>query len=166
MSRSSDPPMVGVGASGRQGSRPGALALDKSARRRRRGIPRVRCSAALDEKKVSLGIGDGPVLDAFGNHEHFAGTETNGAVSQLEGDFPDENQKEVIGVVVFVPNEFTLDLYHQEVVSVEGADDARLPIVRKCREFIGKIDCVHQYHEMLDRASSAHFTQMPKFDIQ
>lgn len=77
---------------------------------------------------MSLGLGDGPVLDAFGHHEYFAGTEPNGAVSQLNSNMPDENQKEIVGIVVLMPNEFALDFYDQQIVPVEAADDARLPI--------------------------------------
>lgn len=83
------------------------------------------------------------MLYAFGHYEYFAWPEPNSAVPQLNSNMPGENQKEIVGIVVFVPNEFALDLYNHEVMPVEAADDARLPIFRKCGEFIREIDCVH-----------------------
>ena len=94
---------------------------------------------------MGLGLGDGSVFHAFGHHEYFAWPEPNGAVSQLNSDMPDENQKKIVGIVVLMPNEFALDLYDHEIVPVEAAYDARLPIIRKCREFIREVDWVHDF---------------------
>ena len=77
---------------------------------------------------MGLVFGDRSVLNALGHHKYFARTKPNSAVSQLNGDMPNENQKEVVGIVVLVPNEFTLDFHDHEVVAVEAADDTRLPV--------------------------------------
>jgi hypothetical protein len=77
---------------------------------------------------MSLILGNWSVLYALGHHEYFARTNAHGTVAQLNRNMPDENQKEIIGVIVFVPNKFALDLHDHEVVPVEATDDARLPI--------------------------------------
>jgi len=77
---------------------------------------------------MGLIFGDRPVLHALGNHEYFAWTDPYSAVSQLDRNLPNENQKEVVGIVVFVPNKFALDLYNHEVVAVKASDNSRLPI--------------------------------------
>ena len=77
---------------------------------------------------MGLLFSDRSVLYALGHHKYFARTKPNSAVSQLNGDMPNENQKEVVGIVVLVPNEFTLDLHDHEVMPVEATDNARLPI--------------------------------------
>jgi len=77
---------------------------------------------------MGLVLGDRSVLYALGRYEHFAWTNPNGAVAQLNGNLPNENQKEVVGIVVLVPNEFALDLHNHEVMPVEATDNARLPI--------------------------------------
>ena len=77
---------------------------------------------------MGLVLSDRSVLYALGHYKYFAWTESNSAVSQLNSDLSDENQKEVVGIVVLVPNEFALELDDHEVVTVEATDDVRLPI--------------------------------------
>jgi hypothetical protein len=115
----------------------------------RRHIPSIRRSAGFDEKNMGLVLSDRPVLNALRHHEYFAWTKPYSAVSQLNSDMSNENQKEVVGIVVLVPNEFALDLHDHEVVTVEATDDARLPIFRECREFIREIYCAHGFHDFL-----------------
>ena len=76
---------------------------------------------------MGLVLSDRPVLNALGHDEYFAWTKPDNAVSQLNSHMPNENQKEVVGIVVLVPNKFALDLHDHEVVTVEASDDARLP---------------------------------------
>jgi hypothetical protein len=77
---------------------------------------------------MGLALGDRSVLYALGYYEYFTRAKPNSAVSQLNRDMPNENQKEIVGIVVLVPNEFALDLHNHEVMPVEAADDTRLPV--------------------------------------
>lgn len=77
---------------------------------------------------MGLVFSDRSVLYALGHYKYFAWTKPNSAVSQLNSDMPNENQKEIVGIVVLVPNEFALDLHDHEVVAVEATDNSRLPI--------------------------------------
>ena len=75
------------------------------------------------------------------------------AIPQLDGDMPGENQKEIVGIVVLMPNEFTFDFHHHQVMAVEAADDARLPIFIERRKFLREIDWVHRINSGFVAAS-------------
>lgn len=107
---------------------PGRSDLNSSTGGRCRHIPGIRRSAGFNEKNMGLVLSDRTVLNALGHYKYFAWTEPNSAVSQLNSDMSNENQKEVVSIVMLVPNKFTLDLDDHEVVTVEAADDVRLPI--------------------------------------
>ena len=104
------------------------LQLNDSTGGRCRLIARIRRSTGFNEKNMGLVLGDRPVLNALGHYEYFARTKSNSAVSQLNRDMPNENQEEIVRIVMLVPNEFALDLHDHEVVTVEAADNSRLPI--------------------------------------
>jgi hypothetical protein len=77
---------------------------------------------------MGLVLSDRTVLNALGHYKYFAWTEPNSTVSQLNSDMSNENQKEIVSIVMLVPNKLTLDLDDHEVVTFEAADDVRLPI--------------------------------------
>jgi len=78
---------------------------------------------------MGLVLGDRSMFDALGHYEYFAWADTHGAAAHLNGDMPNQNQKEVVGIIVFVPDEFAFDLHDHEVMTVEAADDSRLPMI-------------------------------------
>jgi hypothetical protein len=86
-------------------------------------------SLRLDEKNMRFIFGDGTMFNALGNYKYFAGTQCDGSVSQLNVDASAEDQKEVVGFLVLMPNELTLHFDNHEVMSVELANDARLPML-------------------------------------
>jgi hypothetical protein len=105
---------------------------------------------------MSLLLSNRPVLNALGHYKDFAWAKLNSAISQLNSDLPSENQEEVVRIVVFMPNKFALDLHDHEVVTVEATHDARLPMLRECREFIRQINCPHSFHFLLAKDSVPH----------
>jgi hypothetical protein len=102
--------------------------LDCPSGGRGRLVTGIRRSARFNEKNMGLLLRDRSVLHALGHYEYFAWTNPNRAVAQLNSHMPGEDQKQIVGIFVFVPNEFALDLHDHEVMSVEAPDDARLPI--------------------------------------
>jgi hypothetical protein len=104
------------------------LQLNDSTGGRCRRSASIRRSAGFNEKNMGLVLSDRPVLNALGHYKNFARTKPNSAVSQLNRDVPNENQEKIVRIVMFVPNEFPLDLHDHEVVTVEATDDSRLPI--------------------------------------
>lgn len=78
---------------------------------------------------MSFILGHWTMFNAFGNDEYFTGTQRDGSIPQLDVDASAQDKKEIVGLVVLVPNELALHFDHHEVMSVELADDARLPII-------------------------------------
>ena len=83
------------------------------------------------------------VLDAFRHHEHLARAQTHVAVAQADGDVAVQHHEEVVGVGVLVPDEFALHLHHHQVVPVELADHARLPVFVEGVELLREVDGLH-----------------------
>jgi hypothetical protein len=109
--------------------------LDHSSRGGGADVAGVGRSLRFDQQNVRFAFRHGPVLDAFGNHEDLAGTKRYGSVAHLNRDAAAQDEEEVVRIVVFVPHEFTLDFRDHDVVAVELADDARLPMLGKLRQF-------------------------------
>jgi hypothetical protein len=59
---------------------------------------------------MGLVLSDRTVLNALGHYKYFAWTEPKSAVSQLNSDMSNENQKEIVSIVMLMPNKFALDL--------------------------------------------------------
>ena len=62
--------------------------------------------------------GDRAVLDILRNDEHFAGAEGNLAVPHLDVDFALQDEEEVVGIVVFVPDKLTQHFDDHHVMAV------------------------------------------------
>jgi len=77
---------------------------------------------------VSLLYGNGTMFDTLRNDEHFAGAECDDPVAQLNVHTTFENQKEVIRVVVLMPNKLAFNLDHHQVIAVELTDYTGLPV--------------------------------------
>jgi len=95
---------------------------------------------------MRLVFGHRTVLDSFGDDEQFTWTNGNITLAHADGDATFENEEEIIRVVVRVPDEFTLDLDDHEIVTVELAHDARLPVTVERSELFRKIDGEHETH--------------------
>jgi hypothetical protein len=75
--------------------------LDNSTGGGSRRIPGIRGSAGFNEKNMGLVLGDRSVLYALGHNEYFAWTQLNGAISQLNSNIPNEDQKEIVARRVY-----------------------------------------------------------------
>ena len=125
--------MCGTHYALREGTR---FALNDSSDSRCRCISGIRRSARFNEKNVGLAVSDRAVFDTLGHDKYFTRTKPDNTVSQLNIQVSKENKKAVIGIVVLVPNKFPLDLHHHQVVTVEPAHNAWLPVFREGRELI------------------------------
>lgn len=83
------------------------------------------------------------VLHALRNNEQLARLQGHAAISKTNRKPSFEDKEEVIGVIMFVPHEFSLDSGHHEVMAIELTDRSRLPVLSKCRELLGEIDSIH-----------------------
>ena len=76
-------------------------------------------------------VSDGAVFDAFGHDEHLAGVEGDGSVSELDVEAALEDEEEVVGVVVLVPDKFTFDFDDHDVGRIELGHGTWGPMVGK-----------------------------------
>ena len=90
----------------------------QNARRRSSFIARIRGARWLDQQDMHFPPCHGPVLDAFGDNENFAGVEGNRAIPQLDVERTLEHKKKIVRVVMLMPVEWPLELSHQYVVVV------------------------------------------------
>jgi hypothetical protein len=121
-----------------------------------RSVSGIGRSLRLNEKNVRFILGHWTMFNAFGNDEYFTRTQRDGSVAQLNIDASAQDKKEIVGLVVLVPNELALHFDHHEVMSVELADDARLPIIRKCRQLVGQVYGFHDIATMNNRGNGSN----------
>src|SRR3982751_30228 len=88
----------------------GTRCSDDSTRLCGRRVASVWCAHGLDEQDVRLLVGNGSMFDTFRDDEHLTRTERHIAIAQLDDEAAFEDEKEIVRVVVLVPNELTLDL--------------------------------------------------------
>lgn len=120
--------------------------LDDPPRCGSRRIAGIRCSRWLDQKQMCLIFGYGAMLDPLGDNEQFTWTQGHITLAHADGDSALEYEEEIIRVVVRVPDELTLDLDDHEVVTIELAHDAWLPVSVEGGELLCKIDGRHGIH--------------------
>ncbi len=72
----------------------------------------------LDEQRVDVPLRDRAVLNTARYDEQLAGTESHVAIAQLNAQLTGNDEEQLIGVVVGVPDELTLDL-GEEIMSGE-----------------------------------------------
>jgi len=82
------------------------------------------------------------MFDAFRDDKHFAGSESHGAVAHLDVEGAFEDQKEVVGFIMLVPDEFAFNFDKHHVGVVQLRNGARRPIICEGGQFLGKIDFV------------------------
>lgn len=98
---------------------------------------------------MRLLLGYGAVLRAFGDDEQLSWAKGDVTLTHANGDTTLENKKEVIRVVVRMPDELALDLDHHEIVTIELADDARLPVTFEGGELVCEIDGLHSRYPVM-----------------
>ena len=91
------------------------------------------------------------VLRALWNNEQLARLQGHAAISQTYREPTFKDEEEVIGIIMFVPDEFPLHFYYHKVVIVELTNGSRLPVLSKCRELLGEVDGIHLLPPMSER---------------
>ncbi len=98
------------------------------------------------------------MLHTFWNNVHLARPKTNRAVSHLDIQVALQDKKEIVGFVVFMPNELALDFNHHHVHFVELRDCAWRPVVGKRSQLFREIDFVLRKQSYLAFFSSITIT--------
>ena len=105
------------------------MGLDHASRRSRFAIPSVGRARRFDQQNVCLFFCHWTVLDTLGDDKQLAWTKRHVVLAHSDGNLPLEHEKEVIGLVVRVPDELALDLDHHQVMSVKLTDRSGLPVL-------------------------------------
>src|SRR5688572_20099815 len=108
--------------------------LDGSPSSGRLGVASVWCTRSLNEHDVGLLLGHRTMLNASGHYEDFPRAERHVLLAHLNGHPALEHEKEIVGVVVLVPDEVAFHLDDQQVMPVELPHRSWLPVFGKGRE--------------------------------
>ena len=92
---------------------------------------------------MDLFLGHRPVLHSFGYHEHLARPQIDLAISQFNRQMALKHEKEVVRIVMLVPNELSLGLDDHDIVSVELRHGSRLPVLRERCQLRFQVDLAH-----------------------
>lgn len=76
------------------------------------------------------------MLHCSRNNQKLAFVQIDGAIAKLHPETAAQNQKELVLSGVVVPDELTLKFCKLYVLAVQFADYARVPVVRKQRQFL------------------------------
>ena len=120
---------------------------------RRGQLSRLRVSSVdrpqwFDEQDFRLDIRLRAMLNAARHYEQLSGLEDNIAVAQLNGEPPLEDQEEVVGVGVGVPDELALGLDDHHLVVVQHSDNSRTEDLIDSGEGCRQVDLVIHSHRM------------------
>ena len=75
------------------------------------------------------------MLHAARHDEELAAFEPHLAIAELHSESPIDDQKQLVLTVVVVPDELALELDELDVLTVQLADDARIPVVGELESF-------------------------------
>lgn len=104
-------------------------ALDRHFEGSSGGISGIGGADSLDQKYVNFFHSDRAVFNSFRNDVEIPRTEMHIAISELNGQVSLDNEEEVVGVVVGVPDELTFEFGQHDVVAVELFDDLGGPML-------------------------------------
>ncbi len=80
---------------------------------------------------------DRAMFNPLGDHKNFTGTKHDHSVSKSNAHAPAEDKEKVVRILMLVPNKLALHFDYQQVMSIELADDAGLPVLCKRRQLVG-----------------------------
>ena len=112
------------------------------------------CEGALDVSGVpDLGrfekhhfdfvLGYRTMFDAARNDNEIPFAERNAPVAKVHPEAPPQHQEEFVFPCVVVPDKLTLKLHQLDVLSIQFADDARIPMVGKHLQLLAEVYLFH-----------------------
>jgi len=103
-------------------------------------VPGVGHTARLDQQQLDLALGIGLVGDALGHDEHLARADAHRAVAKVDAQLALDHHEGLVGLLVIVPDEITLQLHDLELVVVHLGDHPGLPVIAEQAEFLSEVD--------------------------
>jgi hypothetical protein len=110
----------------------------------------------LDQQRVNFTIGDRAVLHTARHDEQLAGIKADVALAELDGQCADDDDEQLVGVLMCVPDELALDLDDHDFVVIEPRDDFGRPVLGKQGQLLGKI------HRFVSHAVTITRTRSPR----
>ena len=71
------------------------------------------------------------MLNAFGNHKHFARCNVNDAIAKINAQIALDHDESLIGVLMVVPDKIAPQLHDFELIVVHLGDNFRRPLLSK-----------------------------------
>src|SRR5262249_39180403 len=103
-------------------------------------IAGVHGARQLDEHREALGPRRRLMLISFGHHEHLAGANRQIAVAKVNGHRAVDDDEDLVGVAMAVPDELAAELDELELVVVHPGNDLRRPMIGEGRELLSEVD--------------------------
>src|SRR6266850_2179548 len=119
------------------------------------GVAGVRGAGRLYQHDAALARGLGLVLDAARHDVHLARLQRDVAVAEVKHHLAVEDDENLVGVRVLVPDEVALDPGQLEVVVVHLGDDLGRPLLGELRELVGEVDWRAFHASILPRRGRA-----------
>src|SRR5262249_19087665 len=101
-----------------------------------RDISRVQSRFWLNQHDVDFLVRDGAMLYAARHDDEFTRADSLLAIAKFHSQRAMHHEKELVLVIVMMPDELALDFCNLYVRIVELANHARLPMIRKEAEFL------------------------------
>jgi hypothetical protein len=99
----------------------------------------------LHQHDQALGVRKGLVLHAPRNHHHLRFAQLYAPVPKVDAHTPVDDDEDLVGVSVAVPDKISLYPGQFEVIVVHLGDDPGGPVLREQGEFRVKVDGLHIY---------------------
>ncbi len=90
----------------------------------------------LEQKDVCLGCGLGLVLHPSRDDQELAFVKFDGPVAEVDAQMAAQDQKELVLVLMVVPDKLALEFDQFDVLPVQLTDDARGPVLAEARELV------------------------------
>src|SRR5262245_63789017 len=89
------------------------------------------------------------MLDAARHDEELACVERHATIAKFHDEAAVDDEKQLVFVLVVMPHELALELHELDVLTVQLADDFRVPVGVKQRERVAKVDFTDLRHRTL-----------------
>ena len=93
------------------------------------GVAGVLDGGGFEEQYFDFVVGYGAVVDSAGHYYEVAFGERDGSVAELHAEAAANDEEELVFGGVIVPDEFALELNELDVLAVEFANDAGIPVI-------------------------------------
>lgn len=103
----------------------------------------------FEEQHVYFIVRSRSVLDTPRDDEEFTFGEGHDAVSKLDTECSTHDEKELVLVLMMMPDELALEFDKLHLLPVQLTDDFGPPVISDLRQLLGEIDFVHDGYQLV-----------------